>query len=117
MSLSVSIKLSPAQLRDPTFPKLVDSVIERQELLTLQVFLEITETVLLTNKERITVALEQLLNLGVQLAVDDCRTGDSSLAYLGDQPLHQLGIDATLDVTLCMATGSESRAQTLALSA
>ena len=37
--------------------------------------------------------VQPIAGLGVRIAVDDCRTGDSSLAYLERLPVHEVKID------------------------
>ena len=89
----MSVNVSPVQLRDPTFPDLVQSVLGDCDLPASSLCLEVTETALMERRERSIEALQRLRDLGVILAIDDFGTGQSSLAYLRDLPVHALKID------------------------
>ena len=57
------------------------------------VTLEVTESVLIKDFERVLEVLAELKNLGVMLALDDFGTGFSSLGYLKDLPIDIIKID------------------------
>ena len=103
---SISVNLSPVQLRDPAFPAYVAEVLKKAALSPSRLCLEVTETALMEQRERSIQTLERLRDLGVQLAIDDFGTGHSSLAYLRDLPVHQLKIDRSF-VQLMNGTASD----------
>jgi EAL domain-containing protein (putative c-di-GMP-specific phosphodiesterase class I) len=55
--------------------------------------LEITETSLMKDLQRVIPSLHRLTEIGVQIAVDDFGTGYSSLAYLTSLPISEVKID------------------------
>lgn len=58
-----------------------------------QIALEITESVLLQNTDKIAAVLSNIRSLGFKLSIDDFGTGYSSLSYLHRFPVHNLKID------------------------
>jgi len=93
LDLSVAVNLSPPSLLDPDLPMLVLSLLEHLRLPRHALELEITETVLLGQRQRACATLEQLRTHGVRVALDDYGTGYSSLAYLSQLPLDELKLD------------------------
>jgi diguanylate cyclase (GGDEF)-like protein len=91
--LSVSINLSPAQMRSPTLVSTLINALARTGVDPVRVCLEITETVLMQDSEANIETLHKLSGLGVQIALDDFGTGYSSLNYLRSFPFNKIKID------------------------
>ncbi len=106
--LSVSVNVSPRQLRDPRFVDDVAHVLAATELPPACLTLEITEGAMMGDAELALVHLTALKALGVQLAVDDFGTGYSSLSYLQLFPIDILKIDRSF--VLGMDRGPEESA-------
>jgi diguanylate cyclase (GGDEF)-like protein len=92
-ALSVSVNLSARQLADPALVETIDSALRDAELDPSLLVLEITETVLMEDRERAVAVLRSLTDRGVQIGIDDFGTGHSSLGYLKTLPVHALKID------------------------
>jgi EAL domain-containing protein (putative c-di-GMP-specific phosphodiesterase class I) len=84
----ISVNVSGHQLRDPALPEQVAEVLARHRLPADLLELEITESMLVRQGPSVGGIIEQLVDLGVRLAVDDFGTGYSSLSFL-----HRLSID------------------------
>jgi EAL domain-containing protein (putative c-di-GMP-specific phosphodiesterase class I) len=92
-SLHVCVNLSTRQLADVNLVADVRSALEAGQLRPEQLVLELTESLLIDDVERIRMRLEELKAVGVRLAVDDFGTGYSALSYLQRFPLDILKID------------------------
>jgi diguanylate cyclase (GGDEF)-like protein len=92
-SLYVAVNLSPVQVRDRRFVKLVSDVLRESGIDPSRVVLEITEGILIDDPLTAKARLQDLRALGVHLALDDFGSGYSSLAYLQQLPFDKLKID------------------------
>lgn len=93
MSLTVTVNVSTRQLRDPSFPGAVATAIREHRVEPGLLTLEITESLLPDDSERIISFLGNLKNVGVRVAVDDFGTGYSALSRLQAYPVDILKID------------------------
>jgi diguanylate cyclase (GGDEF)-like protein len=90
--LDVTVNLSARQLADPRIVDDVTAALQEAGLDPHRLVLEITETVLMQDREAAAATLWQLKALGVRIAIDDFGTGYSSLAYLRRFPIDILKI-------------------------
>jgi diguanylate cyclase (GGDEF)-like protein/PAS domain S-box-containing protein len=92
-SIHVSINLSVRQLRESTLVDKISQVLQQTGLDPSLLDLEITESMLMSDIDRVKQTLKDLSELGVSISVDDFGTGHSSLAYLKQFPISTLKID------------------------
>ena len=91
--LKVAVNLSAAQF---AYQDLLDTVLDALDeaaLPALNLELEITETILMRDREATISTLHDLSRLGVSLALDDFGTGYSSLSYLRRFRIDKIKID------------------------
>jgi diguanylate cyclase (GGDEF)-like protein len=91
--IRVAVNLSPVQFNSPNLTQLVMSALAASGVEASRLELEITESVLLQNRETMRTTLHQLRDLGVRIALDDFGTGFSSLSYLRSFPFDKIKID------------------------
>jgi EAL domain-containing protein (putative c-di-GMP-specific phosphodiesterase class I) len=91
--IAMSVNVSTRQLHDPSFPETVAAVLSETGLPAESLVLELTESLLVDNRDAIMEQLETLKALGLRLAVDDFGTGYSVLSYLQEFPIDVLKID------------------------
>ncbi len=91
--LTVSVNVSGRQLMSPAFHGMVSEALAESGLTADALWLEITESALMSDVKAATVALRELRNLGLHLAVDDFGTGYSSLTYLKRFPVEAIKVD------------------------
>jgi diguanylate cyclase (GGDEF)-like protein/PAS domain S-box-containing protein len=97
--LRVAVNVSPIQLRQRDFVRIVRGVIERVRG-AARLELEITESTIMDDLEDNVKKLAAVRNMGVNIAVDDFGTGYSSLAYLAKLPVNSLKIDRSFVSTM-----------------
>ncbi|WP_088279013.1 bifunctional diguanylate cyclase/phosphodiesterase [Ideonella sp. A 288] len=91
--LTVSVNVSPLQLRESQFVAQVRDTLRECRLPPSRLELEITESVFIDDADGALEKLHTLRGLGVRVALDDFGTGYSSLAYLRRFPFDTLKID------------------------
>ena len=91
--LTISVNISPRQLKRSDLVHQVSSVLASSKLPPQNLILEITESIFVSDTDNVIDLLNQLRQLGVRLAIDDFGTGFSSLAYLQKYPFDSLKID------------------------
>jgi diguanylate cyclase (GGDEF)-like protein len=89
----IAVNLSPVQLRTDGIVDTVAAAIRASGLAPERLELEITESALLEDNERIAGLLARLRALGTRLVLDDFGTGYSSLSYLRRFPFDKIKID------------------------
>lgn len=106
--LRVAVNLSARNLQDPLLPSAVSLGLTSRRLPTPALELELTETSAMADPERSRHVLDELVELGIDLAVDDYGTGYSSLAYLRELSVRRLKIDRSFVAGLATDAASRS---------
>ncbi|MFO6418832.1 putative bifunctional diguanylate cyclase/phosphodiesterase [Hylemonella sp. W303a] len=91
--LLMAVNLSAVQFRRGDVQTIVAQALRDTGLAPEQLELELTESILLQNTERVLAGVDQIKQLGVKLSIDDFGTGYSSLAYLKRFAVDKLKID------------------------
>lgn len=89
----LSCNLSSLHFKSSDIVKQVSKILEETGLSPERLTLEITESMLLEDIEKVTAILERLRQLGVMIALDDFGTGYSSLSYLRKLSVDIIKID------------------------
>ncbi|MCU1394505.1 MAG: hypothetical protein JWM34_2933 [Ilumatobacteraceae bacterium] len=90
---NMSVNVSPRQLADPNLPTIVGEALLRAGVPPNQLWLEVTEGIMIAEPEIALGTLRRLRSLGVRVAIDDFGTGYSSLSSLQRFPLQRIKID------------------------
>jgi diguanylate cyclase (GGDEF)-like protein len=104
--LHVAVNISAIQFRNPGLLQVIVGALAASGLSATRLEIEITETVLLQDKETTLAILHQLRALGVGIAMDDFGTGYSSLTYLQCFPFDKIKIDRSFVKDITENTGS-----------
>jgi diguanylate cyclase (GGDEF)-like protein/PAS domain S-box-containing protein len=92
-NVRIAVNISPPQLYQQDFMRLVQTALRRANLAPCLLELEVTEDTLLQYSESSMLALHQLKHLGVRISMDDFGTGYSSLSRLRRFPFDAIKID------------------------
>ncbi len=100
-NLTLSVNVSAKQFRQTNFVAQVQNTVQRYGINPAKLKLELTESMLANNIDKIITAMSTLNALGIRFSLDDFGTGYSSLQYLKRLPLYQLKIDQSFvrDIT------------------
>lgn len=89
----VAVNVSAHQLTHPDFIVTLERLLDETECDPLWIELEITESSILVNPEKIIPFLGELRHKGFHISIDDFGTGYSSMSYLKNLPIDKLKID------------------------
>lgn len=92
-SLSLSVNISPAQLKDPWLSQKILKLLVETGFPANRLEVEITESSLFENLSLAQSIVGSLKNQGIRIALDDFGTGYSSLAHLRALPFDRIKID------------------------
>lgn len=95
MNTSLSINISPSQLRDPWFAVRLVGLLTSIGFPARRLIVEVTENAIIDGIEQAAATFESLQAAGIRVALDDCGQGCSSLAHLRQLKLDHLKIDAS----------------------
>ena len=91
--LKVAVNLSGHEFRKKSLVNDLSQILDDSGLSAEYLEIEITESTIMEDSERIVNLLNELNEMGIKLSLDDFGTGFSSLGYLKTFPIHVLKID------------------------
>jgi len=112
-STTMSVNVSPRQLHDPQFVTVVSDALQSSGIPAEQLWLEVTETVMITEPAQALSSLQRLNSLGVRIAIDDFGTGYSSLSLLQQFPIQCIKIDRAFVQNIESEVGTQNIVRTI----
>lgn len=91
--LRISVNVSARQFRYQELVDMLDAILEETGFRPINLELELTESLVMSNPRRAAERLDCLKKKGFSLAMDDFGTGYSSLAYIHRFPFDMIKID------------------------
>ena len=91
--MHIAVNVSVNQLRQPNLTQSIENLLHRYQVKPEQLEIEVTESCLLADMDKMKQLLQGFRDLGMSIAIDDFGTGYSSLAYLKDLPITTLKVD------------------------
>lgn len=104
----ISVNVSPVQFKQGNLVLSVERALKQSGLEPKRLEIEITEGVLIDDRDRALDQLQRLKALGVRVAMDDFGTGYSSMSYLRTFPFDQIKLDRSFITGL--SSNREARA-------
>ena len=104
--IRASVNISATDICEPGFADGVAARLVQLDVAPSRLTLEITESVIIASPETAVQALETLRTFGIRLSIDDYGTGQSTLSYVRNLPIHELKIDKSF-VTLMRSSRSD----------
>lgn len=92
-SIPISLNLSSVQIFQPDLVDFVQKLLIEHGLNGESLSMEITEKTIIKDLDRVSVVIDQLKLLGIQIHLDDFGQGYSSLSYISQLPLDAIKID------------------------
>ncbi|EEO28042.1 EAL domain-containing protein [Oxalobacter paraformigenes] len=99
--IPVAINVSSSELYGAKLKKALSGILRETGLASRLFELEITESKLIEDLDRVRHTLKEIRDMGIAISIDDFGTGYSSLSYLSALPVDYLKIDSSFiaDVT------------------
>ncbi|HUN53545.1 MAG TPA: EAL domain-containing protein [Smithella sp.] len=92
-AICMAVNLSLRQLADDNLLNDIKAALQESGMKPNLLELEITESMVMHNPQRLIAVLTKIREMGVRLAIDDFGTGYSSLAQLKNFPINTLKVD------------------------
>lgn len=109
----LAINVSSKQFRNVNIVSEVEYAIRSRGLSPSHVQIEITESLLIDNKDIAVRSMLKLQSFGVSIAIDDFGTGYSSLAYIANLPIDKIKIDRSFITDLHLKSTNRKLVNTL----
>nr|WP_319564612.1 EAL domain-containing protein [uncultured Rhodoferax sp.] len=108
-----AVNVSAVQFNRGNVLESVKSALSMSGIAAHQLELEITESCVMADRERVFETLAKIRELGVRLSIDDFGTGYSSLAYLQQLQVHKLKVDMSFVRDMTRNSGNASIVKTV----
>ena len=100
-AIRIAVNVSAADLGNMSFIDDVMEIVEESGIDASSLTLEVTESAIISSPATAIAVLTALRGHGVEIAIDDYGTGQSSLSYLKQLPVDELKIDKSFVTSVC----------------
>ncbi|NCB42310.1 MAG: phosphodiesterase [Clostridia bacterium] len=94
--IKIGFNVSTKQLKDEIFFETIKGLLSNNEFNTAWIDAEITESIMVSNEQKIHAIFSLLKSVGITVSIDDFGSGYSALAYLNKFPIDRIKIDKSL---------------------
>lgn len=106
--IQMAVNISALQLHHHAFASTLASTLKETGMRPELLELELTESAIMEDAEKMISLLQELKGMGMTLAIDDFGTGYSSLSYLKRFPIDRLKIDRSFIKDLTLSSEEEA---------
>ncbi len=106
--LSVAVNVSARNLGHAALVPFLVELLEGSGIAPDRLYVEITETALMTDPERAALVLQSLHRVGIGISIDDFGTGQTSLSYLSALPIDEIKIDRSFIADMTTSVGHQA---------
>ena len=99
-SHNISINISGKDISETSFLKSAKCILRKYPIPLDRLTFELTESVMVNDFQQLSIIMEDLSNMGVNVSIDDYGTGYSSLAYISQLPFNEIKIDKSFIIPL-----------------
>ncbi len=103
--MSVAVNVSARNLGHAELVPLLVELLDTSGIDPGRLYVEITETSLMTDPERAALVLQALHRAGIGISIDDFGTGQTSLSYLSALPIDEIKIDRSFIADMTTSVG------------
>ncbi len=100
-TIRIAVNVSANDIAAPDFAALVEGMLRELGVAPDCLTLEVTESAIIRSPTTAISVLSDLRSQGIRLSIDDYGTGQSSLSYLKQLPIHELKIDRSFVTNIC----------------
>ena len=112
--LKLAVNVSSVQFRDPTLAEQILKLLASSGFPANRLEIEITEGLLLEDREQVLTIIASLKNVGISISLDDFGTGYASLAQVNGLPLDRIKIDKSFITTIVKSEQTAAIVNTIA---
>jgi len=97
---NVSVNISGKDISEESFLPNVRKIVEKYDIPLSCLTFELTESVMVNDFIHLSQTMNELSDMGIQVAIDDYGTGYSSLFYISQLPFNEIKIDKSFVMNL-----------------
>jgi diguanylate cyclase (GGDEF)-like protein len=113
-ALKLAVNVSPVQFRDPALAEQILKLLAASGFPANRLEIEITEGLLLEDRDQVLTIIHSLKNVGISISLDDFGTGYASLAQVNRLPLDRIKIDKSFITTIVKSEQTAAIVNTIA---
>ena len=111
-SHNLSINISGKDIAEASFLKNAKDILKKYSIPLDRLTFELTESVMVNDFQQLSIIMEELSSMGVNVSIDDYGTGYSSLVYISQLPFNEIKIDKSFIIPLAQSDRNKTIVKT-----